>query len=181
MISDKAATERISVALCTYNGEAYLGEQLASIAAQDLPPGELVVCDDASTDRSAEIVARFAAGAPFPVRFQVNARNLGSRANFEQAIRLCRGRLIALADQDDVWLPPKLRRLSEALEAAPGAGFAFCDAHLVDCRRRGLGCRLWQSVRFHRGEQRRWSGGGAVEVLLRHNVVTGATLVFRAE
>jgi glycosyltransferase involved in cell wall biosynthesis len=173
--------EEISVALCTYNGAAYLGEQLASIAAQELPPGELVVCDDASSDHSAEIVGRFTAAAPFPVRFQVNARNLGCRANFEQAIRLCRGRLIALADQDDVWLPHKLRRLRDALAAAPQAGFAFSDAHLVDCRRRPLGCRLWETVRFHRGEQQQWADGGAVEVLLRHNVVTGATLAFRAE
>ena len=44
--------EGLSVALCTYNGAAYLGQQLASIAAQDLRPDELVVCDDASTDRS---------------------------------------------------------------------------------------------------------------------------------
>jgi len=173
--------EGLSVALCTYNGAAYLGQQLASIAAQDLRPDELVVCDDASTDRSAQIVRDFAAGAPFPVRLEVNSRNLGSRANFEQAIRLCRARVIALADQDDVWLPHKLRRLCDALRSAPRAGFAFSDAVLVDRDRRSLGCRLWQVVHFHRGQQHRWAGGRAAEILLQHNVVTGATLAFRAD
>lgn len=171
----------ISVALCTYNGAAYLAEQLASIAGQDRLPAELVVCDDASTDATPQIVADFSARAPFPVRFQRNAQNLGSRANFERAIRLCQGSLIALADQDDVWLPQKLRRLAESLENDPAAGFAFSDALLVDARRSPLGCRLWPSIRFNAAEQRRWRAGGELDVLLRHNVVTGATLAFRAE
>lgn len=171
----------LSVALCAYNGAAYLGEQLESIAAQDRLPDELIVCDDASTDATAQIVAEFAARAPFPVRWQRNRRNLGSRANFAQAIALCRGRIIALADQDDVWLPHKLRRLATALDANPQAGFAFSDAVLVDPQRQPLGCRLWQSIRFGRFEQRRWRAGRAVDVLLRHNVVTGATLALRAE
>lgn len=180
-MSESPKPPDLSVALCTCNGAAFLGEQLASIAAQDLPPDELVVCDDASSDRTVEIVKAFAAAAPFPVRLQVNASNVGSRANFEQAIGLCRGRVIALADQDDVWAGQKLRRLQAALDAAPGAGFAFSDAWLVDQDRRPLGARLWQSIRFGGGLRRRWSRGGASEVLLRSNVVTGATLAFRAE
>jgi glycosyltransferase involved in cell wall biosynthesis len=167
--------------MCTYNGAVYLAEQLASIAAQDCPPDELVVCDDASDDATPEILAEFSAQAPFPVRFERNRQNLGSRANFQQAVGLCRGSLIALADQDDVWLPHKLRRLREILENHPPAAFAFSDAVLVDAERRPLGCRLWQSIRFHVAEQRRWAAGGELDVLLRHNVVTGATLAFRAE
>ena len=171
----------ISVALCTYNGAAYLDEQLRSIAEQNCLPDELVVCDDASSDATGQIVADFSARAPFPVRFHRNDRNLGSRANFEQAIRLCRGQIIALADQDDVWLPQKLRRLREVLENDPTAGLVFSDAILVDSQRRSLGCRLWQAIRFTRSEQRRWAARQATDVLLRHNVVTGATLAFRAE
>jgi glycosyltransferase involved in cell wall biosynthesis len=167
--------------MCTYNGAVYLAEQLASIAAQDCPPDELVVCDDASDDATPEILAEFSAQAPFPVRFERNRQNLGSRANFQQAIERCRGNLIALADQDDVWLPQKLRRLRESLQNHPSAAFAFSDAMLVDAERRPLGRRLWQSIRFHAGEQRRWAAGGELDVLLQHNVVTGATLAFRAE
>src|SRR5882762_9087557 len=99
---------KISIAMCTYNGARYLREQLDSIAAQTRPPSELIVCDDNSLDETREIVAGFAASAPFPVRLGVNEQNLGSIRNFERAIKLCEGDLIALSDQDDVWLPEKL-------------------------------------------------------------------------
>ena len=57
---------RISVALCTFNGERFLGEQLASIAAQTRLPAELVVTDDASSDGTVALLEGFAQTAPFP-------------------------------------------------------------------------------------------------------------------
>ena len=56
---------RISVAMCTYNGARFLSEQLDSIAAQTRPPDEFVVCDDGSSDESADVVKTFAHRAPF--------------------------------------------------------------------------------------------------------------------
>src|SRR5438128_2977881 len=100
--------DKISIAMCTYNGEQFLRDQLASIAVQTRPPDELVVCDDHSADATCEIVARFAASSPFPVRLHVNEQNLGSTKNFEHAIRLCEGDIIALSAQYDDWLPEKL-------------------------------------------------------------------------
>ena len=108
---------KISIALCTYNGAQFLGEQLASIAAQSRLPDELVVCDDGSTDETLSLVERFAKQAFFPVRILRNTANLGVAANFQQAIGLCRSDLTALADQDDVWLPDKLARAQQALLA----------------------------------------------------------------
>src|ERR687885_1327551 len=99
---------KVSVAMCTYNGAAFLREQLQSLAAQARTPDELVVCDDASADATVRVVREFAAAAPFPVRLTVNERNLGSTKNFERAISLCAGDLVALSDQDDLWLPAKL-------------------------------------------------------------------------
>jgi glycosyltransferase involved in cell wall biosynthesis len=171
----------VSVAMGTYQGAAYLAEQLASIAAQTRLPDELVVCDDGSADDSTAIVRRFAADAPFPVRLETSPHNLGVRENFAKAVGLCRGHLIFLADQDDVWMPDRVRVLAEALAQNPLAGFAFSDAELVDSSRRRLGRRLWESVRFGRREQRSVARGRAFDVLLRHNVVTGATMAFRAQ
>lgn len=170
---------RISVALCTYNGERFLADQLASIGGQTRPPDELVACDDASTDGTAAVVRAFAATAPFPVRVEVNPANLGTTPNFARAIGLCSGDVIALADQDDVWLPHKLATLEAAL-ADPAAGLAFSDAEVTDERLRPLGYRLWQSIRFDAREQERFRGGGAFAGLLRRHRVTGATLAFRA-
>ena len=72
-----------SVALCTYNGERFLSEQLASLAAQTFLPDELVICDDASLDASMRIVEDFAKNASFPVRIYRNPKNLGYIKNFD--------------------------------------------------------------------------------------------------
>lgn len=100
--------QQVSVAMATYNGAAFLGEQLASIRAQTLLPSELVVCDDGSTDDAVIILEEFARTAPFPVRIERNEKNLGHADNFLKAASLCRSPLVAYCDQDDVWAPKKL-------------------------------------------------------------------------
>ena len=113
-------TTSISVALCTYNGEPFLSAQLRSIAAQDRPPDELVICDDGSSDGSLEVIRGFARCSRIPTRVVVNDKNLGSTRNFEQAISLCQGEIVLLADQDDVWYPYKLRRIQEVFLRSNG-------------------------------------------------------------
>jgi glycosyltransferase involved in cell wall biosynthesis len=136
------AQEQISVALCTYNGERFLARQLASIQQQTRTPDELVVCDDCSTDSTIEILKDFAASAGFPVRIIRNEQNLGFVANFEQAIRLCQGDLIALCDQDDIWYPTRLERSQQEFAAHPEAGLVFSDADVMDDRDQLTGTRL---------------------------------------
>ena len=173
--------DKISVALCTYNGGCYLPDQLASIAAQTRPLDELVVCDDHSTDATCEIVTGFAATAPFPVRLHVNEHNLGSSKNFELAITLCEGDVIALADQDDVWFPEKLSRIEACLIENPGAGLVFTDAEVVDGHLRSLGYRLWESVGFDETQRRLVRNGRALDVMLPGWTATGATMAFRSK
>ncbi len=72
----------ISVALCTYNGERFLGQQLASIKNQSSPVHELVICDDGSTDRTFEIIEAFQKSVNFPIVLHKNTTNLGSSKNF---------------------------------------------------------------------------------------------------
>jgi glycosyltransferase involved in cell wall biosynthesis len=170
-----------SVALCTYNGSRFLRDQLASIAAQTRIPDELVVCDDGSTDSTAQIVADFARRAPFPVHWHTNATPMGSTKNFEKAISLCDGNIISLSDQDDVWLPDRLHATESAFQSDTAAGAFFSDAEIVDDSLNPLGYRLWDVVRFGRPEQEDIRRGRAVPLLLRRNVVTGSTLAFRAE
>lgn len=166
--------------MCTYNGARFVGEQLASIAAQTRPPDELVVCDDRSTDATLECVHEFARTAPFPVRVFENEKNIGSTKNFERAVELCEGDFIAVADQDDVWLPEKLRKLEEVL-ANESTALVFTDGDVVDESLRPLGQRVWQTIRFGVEEQRLFREGRAFAVLLDHNVVTGAAMALKAE
>ena len=166
--------------MCTYNGARFLPEQLESIAAQTRLPDELVVCDDGSADESPEIVRNFAKSAAFPVRLEINERNVGSTKNFEKAIRLCQGDLISLADQDDVWKPHKLAALETILEGHPEAGYAFSDAELIDAAGRRTGKGQWASLRINAAHINQFRRTNQFPILLRRTVVTGATMAFRA-
>ena len=171
---------RFSVAMCTYNGARFVGEQLASIAGQTRPPDELVICDDRSTDETVRVVELFAADAPFPVRLRINESNVGSTKNFERAISLCEGDLVALCDQDDVWTAGKLARLETEFARTPGAGLVFSDAEVVDEGGRATGARLWDVVGLDRAERERLRECNALGDLLSGATVTGATMAFRA-
>lgn len=169
-----------SVAMCTYNGGRHLQQQLDSIQAQTRPPRELIVCDDGSTDDTAELVEQFAATVSFPVRFVRNTMNLGSTKNFEQAVQLCRGEAIALCDQDDIWAPDKLARMVDVLEREPQVAGVFSNADLIDDEGRPVPGDLWQRVGFTPGRQRRFDRATAPFQLIHSDTVTGATMVFRA-
>jgi glycosyltransferase involved in cell wall biosynthesis len=168
----------ISVALCTFNGAKYIGAQLESIRDQIRPPDELIVCDDGSSDETVSIVRAFR--APFPIRVVENATTLRSTKNFEKAIGLCTGDLIALADQDDVWEPNKLSRLEGVLGDSPEAGYAFSDAAIVGAGLESRGYTMWQANRFSGKLFREFSGPAQLRTLLRQDCVTGACMVFRA-
>jgi glycosyltransferase involved in cell wall biosynthesis len=172
-------TDTVSVAMCTYNGSRFLSAQLESIASQTRLPDEVVVCDDGSSDNTVEIVKRFSASAPFPVRLEINKTNLGSTKNFEKAIGLCTGNLIALADQDDVWLEKKLETIEKEFESKPKVGIVFSDAELVDENLQPLGTRLWTSIRFDENGRRELKSERRLNVLLPGWTVTGATMAFR--
>ena len=172
-------TIRISIAMCTQNGERFLSRQLESIAAQKRLPDELVVCDDRSSDATAEILWNFARRAPFAVQVSVNEQHLGSTRNFEKSISLCSGEIVALADQDDTWYPNKLEIIEQAFcwPVAPVA--VFSDADLIDGNSLPLNTRLWNAVGFTTSEQRRAASGAALNLVIKHPIVTGATMAFR--
>lgn len=167
--------------MCTYNGERFLGDQLISIAGQERHPYEMVVCDDRSSDGTPGLLRSFASSARFPVRLIFNEEIFGSTKNFENAIAACNGDVIVLADQDDVWIPEKLSRIEKLFSSSPRIGGVFSDAEVVDENLRSLGYRLWDAIGFDSRMQKRFEKGNAIEVLLKSNVATGATMAFRAE
>lgn len=170
---------KISIALCTYNGADFLSEQLESFAAQTRQPDELVVNDDCSSDETIEILENFARVAPFPVSLEINEKNLGSVKNFERAISRCAGDIIFLSDQDDVWLPEKIAKMTTAFEKDEQIGMVSTNAELVNEKLEPLGKDLWD-FSFTLDERRQAEEENFLWVLLRRNVVTGATMAFRA-
>jgi glycosyltransferase involved in cell wall biosynthesis len=171
----------ISVAMCTFNGSQFLPTQLESIATQDRLPDELVICDDASLDNSVDIARDYERTSKFPVRVVRNQSNLGSTRNFARAISMCQSQIVALADQDDVWYRYKLQRIEAAFVHSPTLVAVFSDADLIDADSNPLGLRLWNSFLFSARERRRFADGDGLKILVKHPVVTGATMAFRRE
>jgi len=166
---DDAAEPLISVALCTYNGERYLRQQLDSLLAQTYSNMEVVAIDDASTDGTAELLREYAS-RDSRLRVFVNPRNLGFVRNFERAITLCNGALIAPCDQDDVWLRHKLRTLANHIGEH---SMAYCDSELIDAEGRSLGWRM----------SRIWAMQDLNDpaALVLSNCVSGHAMLFRRE
>jgi len=92
----------VSIAVCTYNGEKFLKEQLDSIVNQTYPNLEIIVVDDQSSDQTLAILKSYAEEHA-NIKVYQNETNLGYIKNFEKAIGLCKGEFIALSDQDDIW------------------------------------------------------------------------------
>ena len=166
--------------MTTYNGASFLREQLDSIFAQARLPDELIVCDDQSSDETPRLLHEYAAKAPFPMTVVINDQRLGSTKNFEQAIRLCSGDLIALSDQDDVWYPQKLAVLERAFDADPDLGVALSNADLIDDDGSRLRGDLWSRGLLKRSRHPMLRGPRRYDLLLGLPVTTGATMAFHA-
>lgn len=111
-------TGTVAVVMCTYNGASrHLAEQLDSLFAQTLKPKEIIVQDDCSTDNTMELLADYAHRAPDGVQMRVyqNAQQQGINRNFFSAMRRSTANLIAVCDQDDIWLPTKLEEQCAAI------------------------------------------------------------------
>ncbi len=97
-MTEPLSSPLVSVVLGTYNGEAYLEQQLGSLLAQTYSALEIIAIDDGSKDRTVAILWEYAARDP-RIKVTVNARNLGFIRNFEKGCRLATGNWIALCDQ----------------------------------------------------------------------------------
>ena len=171
---------KISVAICTYNGETYLRQQLDSFAAQTRLPDEAVICDDCSKDSTQQILKDFAEQSPFPVNLHFNEENLGFVKNFEKAIKLCAGEIIVLSDQDDIWEADKLETIEKKF-AKPEVGLVYADATVVDENLNMLDKTMWQYVNFTDEQQKKFISGRAFDLLIRDGHFLGSSMAFRAK
>lgn len=123
---------KISVALCTYNGEKYIREQIDSILEQSLKVDEIVVCDDGSTDQTLNILSEYENKFPDIFKIHINEKNLRSVKNFEKAISLCNGEIIFLSDQDDVWENDKVKIFSDFFEDNQNVDVVCSNGFIID-------------------------------------------------
>ena len=105
-----------SVIIPAYNVSAIIGRAIRSAAAQTLPPLEILVIDDCSTDNTVEVVRALARDIP-SIRLLSTPANGGPSAARNVGLREAKADWIALLDSDDAWKPGRLKRLSEVASA----------------------------------------------------------------
>lgn len=157
-----------SVAMASYNGMPYIREQIASIVDQLGPDDELVISDNGSTDGTLAFLGECAAEDP-RLRLLRFDGDKGVVPNFENAIRACRGNLLFLSDQDDIWLPGHMDRMTSLFDRDPGLMAVQANAEWMD----GKGIRLGTTFFEYRH-----SGPGIIRNFYK-NTWQGCNMAFR--
>jgi glycosyltransferase involved in cell wall biosynthesis len=122
---------RVSIIVPTFNRVGYLGETIASILQQDYRDFDLVVADNASTDGTAGLISAVDDPRLHHVR---RKRNIGWRANFNQALASADSEYVAVVADDDRLLPGALMRAVRCLDEASSVGLVHTSFHVIDER-----------------------------------------------
>ncbi|HXO28207.1 MAG TPA: glycosyltransferase [Thermoanaerobaculia bacterium] len=164
----------VSIAMATWNGARYLRQQLDTLYRQTWQNLEVVVSDDASTDGTGEVLAEYATSRG--LHYSVNPIRLGLVQNFARAISLCRGELIALSDQDDLWKPHKIETLASKL-----GEFTLIYCSPLEMLTTGGQVVLDTATRHVAEFARRCGTGSPTRCLMAENWVVSHTVLFRRE
>ena len=121
----------VSVVMPVYNGETYVAEAIESILEQTFADFELIIVDDGSQDRSADIIQRYAAGDD-RIRCVMLEENTGEACARNRGLELARGEFVAGMDSDDVSRPERLEKQVDHLRANPAIGAVGTEALFVD-------------------------------------------------
>lgn len=162
--------------MATYNGEAYLREQIQSILSQDTTNWHLTISDDGSTDATPEIIDEFVRNFPEKILRVYSGRRFGgAKEHFFWLMSQCDAEYMQFCDQDDVWHPDKVRLLQEAMEKAEndcGADvpfLVFSDQAVVDSE-------LWPIAPSLMKMQQQNPYATDYRNILFQNIVTGCTM-----
>ena len=171
-----------SVALCTYNGEKFLAEQIESILTQTVQPSEIIISDDNSNDNTVSIVSEFIKKHPsIKWEITINEKKLGYVKNFQKAILKCSQPIIFLCDQDDVWLTNKAETILFGFKDENILAI-FSDAYIVNKDLEYSGSTMFDRIGFNKEIQKNFLNEKfQASILLSKHIVTGATLAFRRD
>ena len=150
----------VSIALCTYNGERFLSEQLDSLLGQSYKNIEILAIDDCSSDKTWSILQEYA-NKHERVKPYRNEYNLGHTLNFGKAISLCKGEYIALSDQDDIWETDKIASL---IENVGDVVLIYHDSDFIDERGKRIGGRSMASNHYM------YDGESSLPIILGNNI-----------
>ena len=170
---------KISVAFIVYNGARYMREQLDSILAQTHGVDEIIICDDASSDNTKEILDEYKNKQLNLFFIYYNIQNLGPTKNIEKTIQACTGDIILLADQDDYWETNKVEAILKWFKANPTMNGVFTNGSLMNSSREiDHKYSLWDVMSF---PYKAIKNNNDLKLYINtvENSVTGATLAIR--
>ena len=125
------AAPRVSIGMPVYNGERFLNEALDSILSQTYRDFELIISDNASTDRTAAICEEYAAQDP-RIKYIRNASNVGAAKNYNIVFRLAKGEYFKWAAHDDICQPTFIERCVNILDEQPAVVVCSPKALIID-------------------------------------------------
>ncbi len=126
----KNRTPRISVGMPVYNGESYLGDAIESILRQTMTDFELIISDNASTDKTEEICRKYG-GRDGRIRYFRNSTNIGAAGNYNRVFSLARGAYFRWSNADDLFEPELHEKCLEILEENPDAVLAYGKTNII--------------------------------------------------
>ena len=172
---------KISVAICTYNGAKYIEEQLRSILNQSVPVDEICVGDDCSDDNTIEIIERVRRETGANILITKNKTNLRCNANFESTMSRCTGDIILFSDQDDYWMPNKVKTIVEYFESNSGVDVVFTNGEFMNDEGKSFtNAKMFDAVALKPSTIRQfYTTGLQLEAFIMHNRATGATMAMR--
>ena len=172
---------KLSVAMCTFNGEQHIEKQLLSILKQTIAIDEIIICDDGSNDKTIQIIEKLQVQYPTIISLYKNQVNLGSNKNFEKAISICSGDYIFLSDQDDIWKDHKVEKTIQFFNENKSMEGVFSNADLINDEDKNFTKNsLWDTVFFMENQLQKPIDLCSFIVSIK-NIVTGATLCFKKE
>ncbi|WP_339428411.1 MULTISPECIES: glycosyltransferase [unclassified Pseudomonas] len=124
--------KKVSVMMPTYNAERYVAAALDSILNQDYDNIQVVVCDDASQDKTAEIISTYCLRYPEKITAVINTENLGVTLNCNKALGLCEGEYISLFAGDDLMLPGKISKQVAVMDCLPDVVLTYHPVEIFD-------------------------------------------------
>ncbi len=176
--------ESIGVCIATYNGSAFIEDQLKSIINQTMGVDEIIISDGGSIDNTVEKCKKTLKGSSIKYQIFTTKNRLSVTENFEKAIRHANSEYIFISDQDDVWINNKVFDVIRVMKDRK-AGCLFSNALLVDKNLNSLNQTLWDSVNYNhsRDEVTSINAGDVafINELLKHNVETGMCMCIHRE
>lgn len=163
--------KNISVILTTYNGSNYIKKQIESILNQTVLPDEIIICDDNSTD---DTVSQLNTYTNPQIKIFVNDKQLGVVENFKQAAKLAQhGNWLAFSDQDDIWVPQKLKKSIDEMQLIDDGitpAMVYSDLAVIDKNDNIISPSFWDRQKIRPDKIN-------IATLLYGNVVTGCTVL----